>query len=115
VAAADDLPVLLIAPPFQVQGTVSIACGAEPTPALRTLAQGFFIVRQAHVFDAEGAPLGEGEQIVVNGRIVQALSATRKHIDARRAQQPFEARVRPEIVERADERSETPAGAARAA
>jgi hypothetical protein len=114
-APFEDLPVLLVAPPFQLQGIVSVSRGADPTPALRTIARGFFIVRDARVFDTDGAPLGDGEQIVVNGRIVQALSATTKHIESRRAQPGFESRMRPEIVPPSGERAGGDAGATRAA
>jgi hypothetical protein len=99
----EDLPVLLIAPPFQIQGVVAIARGAEPTPALRTLGQAFFVVYQSQVFDADGAALGEGEQIVVNGRAMQMLSATARRIQAQRTPTPAparETRARDEAVER---------------
>ena len=76
-----DAPVLLLAPPFQIQGTVSLAPGSDPTQALRALVGGFFVVRKASVFDADGNALGEGEQIIVNGAAVQMTAATRQHID----------------------------------
>ncbi len=75
-----DVPVLLMAPPFQIQGAFAIQQGADVTQALRFASQGFFIVKQTRVFDAEGAPLGEGDRIVVNGAAVQMMSATRQHI-----------------------------------
>lgn len=75
-----DVPVLLMAPPFQIQGVFAIQQGADVTQALRFASQGFFIVKQTRVFDAEGAPLGEGDRIVVNGAAVQMMSATRQHI-----------------------------------
>lgn len=81
-ASTIDVSALLLAPPFQISGIVSIADAAEATQSLRTLAQRFFLVRAARVFDADGALLGEGEQIVVNGAAVQMLSATRQHIAA---------------------------------
>jgi hypothetical protein len=76
-----DAPALLMAPPFQIQGSVSFAPGADPTIALRSLTNGFFLVRQAGVFDADGNALGEGELIVVNGGAVQMASATSQRID----------------------------------
>jgi hypothetical protein len=80
-----DTPVLLLAPPFQVQGIVALTPGIERTQALRSLSQSFFVVRKARVFDAEGEMLGEGEQIVVNGAMVQMACATDRRIgDARR-------------------------------
>jgi hypothetical protein len=79
--AAIDAPALLMAPPFQIQGTVAFAPGADPTHALRSVTNGFFLVRKAAVYDAEGNPLGEGEQIVVNGAAVQMAAATAQRID----------------------------------
>ena len=75
-----DVPVLLMAPPFQIQGVFAIHEGADVTQALRFASQGFFIINQTRVFDAEGAALGEGDRIVVNGAAVQMMSATRQHI-----------------------------------
>ena len=77
-----DAPVLLLAPPFQVRGTVSFEPEIDRTQALRTHLHRFFVVRDAKVYDAEGAELGEGEQIVVNGAAVQMISATALHIPA---------------------------------
>ena len=77
-----DVPVLLLAPPFQIQGNVMLQPGAEPTQALRSAVQQFFVVRHARVFDADGTPLGEGEQIIVNGAAVVMTSATQRHIPA---------------------------------
>jgi hypothetical protein len=77
-----DAPVLLMAPPFQIQGTVALAPGAAPTQALRSLVQGFFVVRRATVFDADGNALGEGDYIIVNGAVVQMATASRRHISA---------------------------------
>jgi hypothetical protein len=77
-----DAPILLLAPPFQIQGIVALAPGAIPTQALRPTMQGFFGVRSARVFDADGAALGEGEQIIVNGAAVQMASSTEQHIAA---------------------------------
>jgi hypothetical protein len=88
-----DAPVLLLAPPFQIQGTVSLAPGSDPTQALRALIGGFFIVRKASVFDADGNALGEGEQIIVNGTAVQISAATRQHIEVATA--PESARDEP--------------------
>ncbi|MBF6600188.1 MAG: hypothetical protein IVW36_06735 [Dehalococcoidia bacterium] len=75
-------PVLLLAPPFQIRGTMSFALEADRTAALRTELHRFFVVRDALVFDAEGNELGEGDQIVVNGGAVQMISATALHIPA---------------------------------
>lgn len=77
-----DAPILLLAPPFQIQGIVALAPGAIPTQALRPAMRGFFAVKGARVFDAEGAALGEGEQIIVNGAAVQMASSTERHIAA---------------------------------
>ena len=79
---AIDVPALFMAPPFQLQGTVAVAPEAELTQGLRSIAQGFFVIRDARVFDAEGALLGEGDQIVVNAAATQMMSATRRHISA---------------------------------
>jgi hypothetical protein len=78
--ATSDVPVLLMAPPFQIQGVYAVQQDAEITPALRFASRGFFVVKETRVFDADGAPLGEGETIVVNGTCVQMMSATRQHI-----------------------------------
>lgn len=75
-----DVPALLMAPPFQLQGSVAVDIDADATQSLRSLARGFFVVRRARVYDADGALLGDGEQIVVNGAIVQMMSATQRHI-----------------------------------
>jgi hypothetical protein len=77
-----DVPALLLAPPFQIQGILGLDAGAGATQAMRALMQGFFMVRNACVFDADGNALGEGEQIVVNGFAVQMASATPRHIEA---------------------------------
>lgn len=77
-----DAPVLLLAPPFQIQGIAGVPPGAIVTQALRPALQGFFAVRSARVFDTEGAALGEGEQIIVNGAAVQMTSSTEQHIAA---------------------------------
>ncbi len=74
-------PVLLMAPPFQVQGLVRVLDGADATQALRALAERFFVVTGATVYDAEGAVLGEGEHIIINGTAVQMMSATTRHIE----------------------------------
>jgi hypothetical protein len=76
-----DVPALLLAPPFQIQGVVSLAQGSDATQALRAMVGGFFVVRKASVFDADGNALGEGEQIIVNGAAVQMTAATGQHID----------------------------------
>jgi hypothetical protein len=85
-----DAPALLMAPPFQIAGVVRIPAGADPRVALRSVAQGFFLVREPEVYDAEGAVLGEGEQIIVNAAAVQMMSATRQRIAAA-PQQPARA------------------------
>lgn len=81
-AAITDTPCLMLAPPFQIQGDVGLQTEADPTQALRALAAGFFAVRDARVYDADGYLLGEGQQIVVNGTAVQMVAPTRKHIEA---------------------------------
>ena len=75
-----DAPILLLAPPFQIQGTLALPAGAVPTLAMRPTMNGFFAVTAARVFDADGAPLGEGEQIIVNGAAVQMAAPTEQHI-----------------------------------
>ena len=81
-ASSIDVPALLLVPPFQISGLVTVGQEAEISQSLRSIAQTFFLMRNARVFDADGALLGEGEQIVVNGAAVQMLSATRQHIAA---------------------------------
>jgi hypothetical protein len=80
--AAVQVPVLLMAPPFQISGSLDIAPDADSTQALRAGMPSFFGVRFARVFDADGVQLGEGEQIIVNSSAVQMQSATRRHIEA---------------------------------
>ena len=75
-------PALLMAPPFQISGSVEVAPGADPTQALRAGMPPFFVVKFARVLDADGVALGDGEQIVVNAAAVQMRSATRRHIEA---------------------------------
>ncbi|MDP9237885.1 MAG: hypothetical protein M3P30_10920 [Chloroflexota bacterium] len=75
-----DAPALLMAPPFQIAGTIAIAPGADATAALRSAVHGFLVVQKARVFDAEGNDLGQGDQIIVNGAAVQMTSSTRRHI-----------------------------------
>jgi hypothetical protein len=77
-----DVPALLMAPPFQISGTMVLTPGADRTQALRNAIQGFFAVRKAQVYDTEGTQIGEGEQIIVNGAAVQMSAATRRHIDS---------------------------------
>ncbi len=86
-----DTPALLLAPPFQIQGTVGLPPGSDSTQALRGLVAGFFVVRNANVYDADGNALGEGEQIVVNGAAVQMTAATKRHIDVSSAAAPADA------------------------
>lgn len=92
-----DVPALLMAPPFQIQGTVALPPGADPTQGLRSLVQGFFAVRSARVFDADGNPLGEGDQIIVNGAAVQMTAATRRHIETIAPKTPVQQRL--EVVD----------------
>jgi hypothetical protein len=73
---------LLLAPPFQIQGTVGFPPGVVLPQALRSLAGTFFIARDARVYDAEGYLLGEGEQIIVNGGAVQMAAPTKRRIEA---------------------------------
>lgn len=80
--AMKAVPVLLMAPPFQISGIVEVALDADGLLALRGATLGFFVVRQASVFDADGHGLGEGDQIVVNATAVQMMSATRQRIEA---------------------------------
>ncbi|MBI2724302.1 MAG: hypothetical protein HYX50_04480 [Chloroflexi bacterium] len=77
-----DVTALLLAPPFQIQATVQVTPGADVTQSIRTMSAGFFVARNALVFDAEGHALGEGEQIVVSGRAVQMACATERRIAA---------------------------------
>lgn len=77
-----DTPVLLLLPPFQISGVVGAGTGADPTQAMRQATRGFFIVRAASVYDTDGNGLGEGEQIIVNGDMVQLASATEQRIGA---------------------------------
>ena len=97
-----DVPALLMAPPFQIQGIVGIDAGADATQAIRSLMHGFFMVRGAHVFDADGNPLGEGEQIVVNGFAVQMASATQRHIEAIAAAPAAATRAEADDIETAE-------------
>ena len=78
--ATSDVPVLLMAPPFQIQGVYTVQQDADVTQALRSASKGFFVIKDTRVFDADGASLGEGERIVVNGAAVQMMSASRQHI-----------------------------------
>lgn len=80
-APATAAPVLLLAPPFQIAGSMRVPAEADATQALRAAVAGFFIVRDARVFDAEGNGLGQGDQIVVNGSVVQMTSPTRRRIE----------------------------------
>jgi hypothetical protein len=82
MARADttEVPVLLMAPPFQIQGALAVHRGAEFTQALRFASERFFVVRNTKVYDADGSPLGEGDRIIINGGAVQMMSATRRHI-----------------------------------
>lgn len=108
-----DAPVLLLAPPFQIRGAVSVAPEADRSQAVGAEMLRFFVVRDAMVYDADGNELGEGEQIIVNGAAVQMISATAMHIPALAS--------RPAASERAafdtedESAAEAPAGAPRAA
>jgi hypothetical protein len=103
-AGGIEAPVLLLAPPFQIQGSVSFAAGADPAQALRGIVGGFFVVRKASVYDADGNPLGEGEQIIVNGAAVQMTAATSQHIDVATAPRTATA---PADVDAADSAEDT--------
>lgn len=81
-AILGQAPCLLMAPPFQIQGRVSLGAATETNEALRTLVAGFMAVSDARVYDADGYLLGEGERIVVNGARVQMSALTRRHIEA---------------------------------
>jgi hypothetical protein len=81
-AILGQAPCLLMAPPFQIQGRVSLGAATETNEALRTLVAGFLAVSDARVYDADGYLLGEGERIVVNGARVQMSALTRRHIEA---------------------------------
>ncbi len=81
-------PVLLLAPPFQIQGMIARPTGTEAGGSLRMLMQSFFVVSDAHVYDADGNALGEGEQIIVNGAAMQMTCATSAHIGAAAAMPP---------------------------
>jgi sRNA-binding protein len=72
---------------------------------------GFFAVRKASVFDADGNALGEGEQIIVNGAAVQMTAATRQHIEVPAAPRQTEIAPAPAAAESA----ESPARKQRAA
>jgi hypothetical protein len=80
--ASVHVPVLLMAPPFQISGSLELAPDVDATQALRSAMPPFFGVRFARVFDADGVQLGEGEQIIVNSASVQMRSATRRHIES---------------------------------
>jgi hypothetical protein len=80
--ATVQVPVLLMAPPFQISGSLELAPDVDSTQAMRAGMPAFFGVRFARVFDADGVQLGEGEQIIVNSSAVQMQSATRRHIEA---------------------------------
>lgn len=77
-----NVPVLLMAPPFQISGSLELPVAADPTQSLRSAMPPFFAVKFARVFDTDGVQLGEGEQIIVNTAAVQMQSATRTHIEA---------------------------------
>jgi hypothetical protein len=110
-----EAPVLLLAPPFQIRGTVSVSPEADRTQALGAEMLGFFVVRDAMVYDADGNELGEGEQIIVNGAAVQMVSATALYIAAPSVR-PAVASGRVSAAEEAEEREErASAGAPRAA
>src|SRR5512141_2929730 len=94
-----DVPALLMAPPFQIQGMVGIDAAADATQAMRAMMHGFFVVRNARVFDADGNALGEGDQIVVNGFAVQMASATERRIEAIAAPPAPASRVEAEDIE----------------
>lgn len=76
-----EVPCLLMAPPFQIQGSIALP-GTEAQEALRSLTTGFMAIAAARVYDADGYLLGEGERIIVNGARVQMCSLTKRHIEA---------------------------------
>ena len=47
---------------------LGIDADADATQAMRAMMHGFFMVRNARVFDADGNSLGEGDQIVLLGQ-----------------------------------------------
>jgi hypothetical protein len=77
-----QVPVLLMAPPFQISGDLELPASVDATQALRAAMPPFFAVKFARVFDTDGVQLGEGDQIIVNAAAVQMQSATRKYIEA---------------------------------
>jgi len=99
-----QVPVLLMAPPFQISGSLELAANVDATQALRSAMPPFFTVRFARVFDTEGVQLGEGEHIIVNGAAVQMRSATRRVIEAAGA--PTTTSKRREVQTEAVEESE---------
>ena len=74
------VPVLLLAPPFQIQGDVFFTPEADASRALRSLVHGFFTVRHARVYDVDGVQVGDGDYVVVNGAAVEMASATAERI-----------------------------------
>ena len=109
-AILGQAPCLLMAPPFQIQGRVSLGAATETNEALRTLVAGFMAVSDARVYDADGYLLGEGERIVVNGARVQMSALTRRHIEA----QPERATAEARTADAVDESVETMAAPAMA-
>jgi hypothetical protein len=104
-ASTFDVPVLLMAPPFQIQGIYAAQQDADVTQALRFASRGFFLIKDTRVFDADGAPLGEGERIIVNGASVQMMSVSRQHISVVAAAPS----ARREAADTAGEADEAPA------
>lgn len=90
-----ERPVLLLAPPFQILGSVFFTPEADTSRALRSLVHGFFLVRHARVFSIEGDALGDGDQVVVNGAQVQMTTIARQHIAPARATKPATRRRAP--------------------
>lgn len=109
-----DVPVLLMAPPFQIQGIYAAQQDADVTQALRFASRGFFLIKDTRVFDADGAPLGEGERIIVNGASVQMMSVSRQHISVVAAA-PSARREAADTVGEADEAPALKQDATRAA
>lgn len=107
-----DVPILLLAPPFQIQGNLAVAPNTNRTELLRTRMQGFVALTQAHVYDADGNILGEGEQIIVNGAAVQMTCATALHIPAEIARPATVQRYAPDRTLVDAELEERPARAA---
>ena len=68
-------PVIVLAPPFQITGNTHIAEAADVNLALTRLVRAFLPLTEARVvFEGGEAALCEDEVIVLNGRLVDAIS-----------------------------------------